>query len=437
MLDQWYRKYFRQVNTAGDAKACVKEFKAAVGSRQIALYGAGVIGTMMRQLLEEFGIPAALVIDKLQSGPGIIGPGDIKALNTKDYLFLVVLDLTHLSGIKKELAELGVVIDLIAAVDFLWLLQNCSCILRAAKGGKMDFRLCNFCCARQPDCSAITAWQKKRGAVITGGEHHPYNGAIDFEIGSICSLRCKYCSVGAPYAKKKEFCPTAEIVRDMRRIYEAYPLLNRITISGGECMLHPDFLEILKQALLIFRNSILYVLSNGTAPLSEAMLAALGDERVVVQLSFYDNIPERQAALREENMAKLEKSGVACAVKKRQGWLKFYDPEEASSFIAPKARESDEEVLTRKFQSCMFFKTTCPAVCYGKYFLDPVDHLILWKNGVDVEGRPPLTEITNEELWHYNERLPRYLEACKYCIGPEFEMIPSGEQIGGTYESSV
>jgi uncharacterized radical SAM superfamily Fe-S cluster-containing enzyme len=356
MLNQWYRKYFRQVKTAADAKACVEDFKAAIGDRKIALYGAGVIGAMMRNLLAEFDIPAALVIDKFKSGAGIIPPSELKTLDMSDYIFLAVFDLTHLPSVKKDIAELGLYIDLIEAVDFIWLLQVCACVISAAESGKLDFRLCNWCCAKQPDCPAITAWQRKRGAIVTGREHHPYNGQITFEIGTVCSLRCKNCCAGMPYARKKEFRPTEEIVRDMRRIYDAYPLVNQISISGGECTLHPDFLEIVKQALLIFGNSFICVYTNGTVPFSNDMLKLLRDDRVVAQLSYYDNIPERFAAVREENIGKFEKSGVAYIVKKRQGWLKIYDSSDFSQFAALTAIETDEKELARKFQRCTFFR---------------------------------------------------------------------------------
>jgi organic radical activating enzyme len=434
MLNQWYRKYFRQVKTAADAKACVEDFKYAIGDRKIALYGAGVIGNLMRSLLLEFEIPAALVIDKFKSGAGIVSPSAIKALNAANYLFLAVLDPTNLPSVKKELVELGLAINLIEAMDFTWLLQVCSCVISVNESGTSDFRMCEWCCARQPNCAAITAWQRNRGTVVTGQEHYPCNGQMAFEIGTVCNLRCKGCSVGMPYAIKKEFRPTEEIVRDMHRIYDAYPLVNKISISGGECTLHPDFLEIVKQALLIFENSIIFVLTNGTVILSDDMLKSLQDERIVVQLSYYNNISERFAAVRKENIARLETSSIAYIVKNRQDWQKLYDPADSSQLGAPTVIETDEKELARKFQYCTIRKTCGPLVCYGRYCLDSFGCLFIYKNDIYVENIPPITEITNEELWHYNEHPPQYLEACKYCIGPDFEMIPAAEQIGGNYE---
>lgn len=61
-----------------------------------------------------------------------------------------------------------------------------------------------------------------------------------------CSLRCKKCALGIPYFDDQKHDDLDMILNELDSIFKIYDYVERIDISGGEPLLHPDILEIVK-----------------------------------------------------------------------------------------------------------------------------------------------------------------------------------------------
>lgn len=67
---------------------------------------------------------------------------------------------------------------------------------------------------------------------------------ISFAITNRCNLHCKHCMVNADKCDIKENFTTKEIINALDKIIEAKP--EAITITGGEPLVRPDFIKIIK-----------------------------------------------------------------------------------------------------------------------------------------------------------------------------------------------
>ena len=121
-------------------------------------------------------------------------------------------------------------------------------------------------------------------------QKHPIPQELHIDLTIACTERCVHCYI-PDY--KNRFLPFETICR----ILDEYRGMNglRVTFSGGEPMLHPQFREILQHA----RKSdlIIYILSNLTV-LDEKIAETLAEVNIhYLQTSVYSMIPEVHDAI--------------------------------------------------------------------------------------------------------------------------------------------
>ena len=91
----------------------------------------------------------------------------------------------------------------------------------------------------------------------------PRLGLVEVAILDHCNLNCRGCFHFAPLAKER-IIPLENIQSDLRRLSSLTAgRLTRLRIMGGEPLLHPDLLEILRTARGCFPRTVVSVLSNG------------------------------------------------------------------------------------------------------------------------------------------------------------------------------
>lgn len=86
---------------------------------------------------------------------------------------------------------------------------------------------------------------------------------LEVALAEHCNLNCAGCSHFSPLAEP-EVVDVDELTRDFKRLYELFG--NRVTrlyLLGGEPMLHPELLKILKMTRTIFPNTYIAMLTNG------------------------------------------------------------------------------------------------------------------------------------------------------------------------------
>lgn len=86
---------------------------------------------------------------------------------------------------------------------------------------------------------------------------------FEVHITEHCNLNCRGCYHFSPLAKE-EYLDINEFERDLRRIYElCEDNVERITLLGGEPLLHPDINRFIEVTRKIYANSRIEILTNG------------------------------------------------------------------------------------------------------------------------------------------------------------------------------
>ena len=133
-------------------------------------------------------------------------------------------------------------------------------------------------------------------------EEHPTLFDLQLDITQACTERCVHCYIpdhDALFLPFEKICEVVDEFRDMGGLH--------IGLSGGECMLHPDFEKIVRYVRS--RDCTCGVLSNLTL-CNDRMVDLLKEEDCVVQVSLYsmdpkihDGITRRENSWRETKNA--------------------------------------------------------------------------------------------------------------------------------------
>lgn len=87
-----------------------------------------------------------------------------------------------------------------------------------------------------------------------------YPQGIHVELTKSCNLKCYYCYKKAIFSKNKQLLETSKLLDILRLL--AGKGLKVVELTGGEPLLHPDFLIILKTCYNLFEK--VAILTNGT-----------------------------------------------------------------------------------------------------------------------------------------------------------------------------
>ena len=133
-----------------------------------------------------------------------------------------------------------------------------------------------------PDDAVLSAADKARLPQNVLGEWfagHPTLFRLQLDVTQACTERCIHCYIPE---YNPVFLPFAKIAALLDELREMGGL--EVTLSGGECMLHPDFGRIVRYARE--KDLLVGVLSNLTL-LDEEKTALLRDADATVQVSLY------------------------------------------------------------------------------------------------------------------------------------------------------
>ena len=114
---------------------------------------------------------------------------------------------------------------------------------------------------------------------------HPTLFTLSVDLTRACTERCIHCYIPE---YKSSFINTQKLFRVIDEFTEAGGL--KIKFTGGECMLHPDFPEIIRYADK--KKLVISVLSNLTVCNSDIMESLYESAVGVVQTSLYGMSPE-------------------------------------------------------------------------------------------------------------------------------------------------
>lgn len=114
----------------------------------------------------------------------------------------------------------------------------------------------------------------------------PHLFSFQFELTSRCNERCRHCYL--PGSRDFHDMETDLVMSILDQLAEMGTL--KVTFSGGECLLHPDFIPILKHARE--NDFSISILSNITL-LTDEIISALKDANIdLLQASVYSMNPQ-------------------------------------------------------------------------------------------------------------------------------------------------
>lgn len=220
-----------------------------------------------------------------------------------------------------------------------------------------------------------------------------------------CNLNCKGCLFGCNAEAKAEHIPMEEVIRDVKRMSELFCNIPWIRILGGEPLLHPDIVEIMREVRACNLYSDIDVCTNGLMipKMPEIFFECIKEENISLHISGYPPTYKMYKQIEE----KLQKYRIDAATLEREEFFKFYTLDATN----------DKNV---SYQKC--FTAACREVYKGR--ISNCSGVIAFEKmncqfGTEYKMIPgeDYIEIHDEKLtgWDIMDVLDRPTNACKYC----------------------
>ncbi|WP_196598142.1 radical SAM protein [Pectinatus frisingensis] len=250
-------------------------------------------------------------------------------------------------------------------------------------------------------------------------EHQLYVPMVSFSVTDFCSLRCKKCSIKAPYQEHKQHRTLKSVMEDTKKIFSQIDYTREISVVGGEPLLWPSLIPYLDFLAENYSNHYMMakIISNGSLPLSEELAICLKRNGIIYEETRY---PETVSGkLYKRNIEFCKKMGIC--------YIEVYHPFWYDFGLRPDCISQDA-LLT--FLGC---DSLCRGVyknrliyCFPGYLSGRNLRFSTEEEGLSLEN------ITKEEVFCYYygqdwKYLPKY---CKYCNGfSTAPHIPVAEQL--------
>ncbi len=132
---------------------------------------------------------------------------------------------------------------------------------------------------------------------------------LEVQITDSCNLNCKGCSHCAGIVKGQQHVPLEVFEKDLVRLKELIPDIEKIRILGGEPFLNPRLTEYVRFARSVYKESDIRITTNGTLILSKdkEFFEELKACRIGLDISVYP--PTHKALDRIEEL--LDSHGIA------------------------------------------------------------------------------------------------------------------------------
>lgn len=379
-------------------------------SGNLILYGAGKIGGIAAHCLKQKGIHILAFCDSSSNrwntefcGLNVISPDELTA-NYKNCAVLVTT--TFHTQLTKQLKQEG--FDTVLDCVQLFL--------------EIDFQDYAFWASPEYAMRCVEFYMS---SMLFNTADTLLLRSVTIFITSVCSLRCRECSSFTPYIETSRHYDAAGILKSLDVILNVFGSLERVTLLGGEPLLHPELKEILCRINHEDRIELVTAVTNGTVlPKREALLE-MKNPKFIMRISDYGKLSSKLPELLKslgENHIKYEHTNYTY-------WNK-------NSKIG-KLDETEEE-LTNKFSKCV--ASLSVYIINNKLFCCN-NAAVLCENGVVPPSKDNFVDLSNpdsealkKEIIEYYRRMLqcRPVDACRYCSGlycTDFdERLPVAEQ---------
>lgn len=232
---------------------------------------------------------------------------------------------------------------------------------------------------------------------------------LEIHIADHCNLNCAGCSHFSPLAKH-ELVSVEEFRRDFERLGEILKhSCNEIHLLGGEPLLHPDIITLMKIARKNFTHGRILIVTNGIllAQKEENFWQECNNNNIIISITHYP--------------IKLEEEKIRSLAKKFDVKFEWYASNDSKSFFSKMPIDlSGKGSIARNFAACHIANLCvqlshgrlycCPFIPYvhffSEYFSQDID--ITEEDSIDI-----YQEGLNEDA--ILQRLSKPFSACRYC----------------------
>ncbi len=245
---------------------------------------------------------------------------------------------------------------------------------------------------------------------------------IEVPITTKCSLNCKECNNLIQYYQQPKNSDAVQIIKDIRRICSVTKRIKLMRILGGEPLVHPDLLFILKELKKIDKIEKVEVVTNGTLLFSANCVRVLKHSKFSVDISNYGTHSSKYVEL----IRQLDRNHIRYHTQKEQKSWK--------ALSSCRCRERSDKELKEAFSACM---EDCHSLLNGELHIcarsaHGTDLGLFEKRSEDyvcVYRACRKSELKKQIFAMLNKKM---IAACNYCDMfqiDKMETIPSAEQI--------
>ena len=275
----------------------------------IYIWGAGVAGQLFYERIKNEDIQILGFIDSIKKGTKyldipIYAPEEVTKTSS---VMIVIATLDFVSDIEKWLLERGYILD-------------------------EDFCYCHI-------FLQYIMW-RWHGKVYS---HH-----LNVHITDWCSYRCKKCSVYIPYIKAPKHMDYVKMKKGLDSYFTLVDYVSELHLLGGEPLLYPQLVEILKYICENYRKCIgeLAIATNGSVMPMAKLLDLCRKYDVFFTISDYSKSPAFDRVSNIDELVRLlEDEGVKYRLGDKSEWF---------DFECVSAEKEDVADTKNKYNSCFF-----------------------------------------------------------------------------------
>jgi organic radical activating enzyme len=231
---------------------------------------------------------------------------------------------------------------------------------------------------------------------------------LNIHVTDTCNLNCKRCFHFSSISDDDFFYEPSQFHRDIKTLSNLIHNVHKISLLGGEPLLHKNLQDLIKIARMHFQNAKIVIVTNGILlrETDDALINMIRDNDVQIDVSLYPPLYKRLDDilnfLREKNI-RFE--------------ITRYDEFHAAFHPLPifdKYRSQKHCANCRGLRNGRVY--TCVAAMYTRYFNKRFGRIFPEDPGIDLYGGLKGMEIAR--------MLDSPVEMCAHCSGIGYDLFP-------------
>ena len=401
---RWTKREKRKMLKTFDIKNVIQE-------KKIIIYGAAMYGEVVLNALQNSGLTCSFFCDRVQAGGkfcgrDVVSPEELLKYKKEQILICAT---KGFAGIYKYLVD-----------------NKFEHIFEISE-------ILQYVCVEtlSPYCKQLSVQELKEKYLYYVNDVKG-NGCIDNNVFNLsfvalsiterCSLRCKHCSVLAPYYEKPTDESCKDIITFFSRFLNCIDSIAELQVGGGEPMMHKELDKILTWCLQQEKIKEISIFTNSTIIPNNALLEIFQNHKIKLLLDDYGSL--------SKNFSKIVK---LCDERNiRYLKQKFLHWDDLGEFAT---EETDEITLINRFRFCSFgnvnsfmkgklYRCTTAARLEDLGLVQDIpEDYVDFRQEKDVEVfRKQIAQLMSYKLYH---------QGCKVCAGISNSKvgIPVAEQI--------